>query len=92
MILSLTSACELAADSIKRAQKQYKDLYDQKAKQVDYQVGEWVFIKFPAEETGPNQKLSNPWHGPYHSVARKDQDVTATKIYFVQEGQIQVHQ
>ena len=67
-------------------------MYDRKTKQVDYQVGDWVFIKFPAEETGPNQKLSTPWHGPYRIVARKDPDVTATKVYFSHERQIQVHQ
>ena len=85
VILSLTSACELATESIRKAQKRYKDLYDRKTKQVDYQVGDWVFIKFPAEETGPNRKLSSPRHG-------QDPDVTATKVYFPHERQIQVHQ
>jgi len=65
VILSLTSAHKLAAESIKRAQEHYKNLYDWKTKQVDYQVGDWVFIRFPAEETGPNWKLSHPWYGPY---------------------------
>ena len=55
-------------------------------------MGDWVFIKFPAEETGQNRKLSNPWHGPYCVLSRRDPDVTATKVYFPQEGQIQVHQ
>ena len=50
------------------------------------------FIKFPADKTGPNRKLSNPWHGPYRVVARKDPDLTATKVYFPQEEPIQVHQ
>ena len=51
-----------------------------------------MFIRFPAEETGPNRKLSHPWHGSYRVVARKDPDLTATKVYFPQQGQIQVHQ
>ena len=56
-----------------------------KDKQVNYQVGDWVFIKFPADETRPNRKLSNSWHGPYRVV-------TATKVYFPQEGPVRVHQ
>lgn len=31
----------VAAETIK---KRYKDLYDWKAKQVEYQVGDWLFI------------------------------------------------
>ena len=58
---------------------------------MDYRLGDWVFIRFPVEETGPNRKLSSPWHGPYHIVARKDPDVTAHKSLLPQ-GQIQVHQ
>ena len=50
------------------------------------------FIKYPADETGPNRKLSNSWHGPYRVVARKDPDLMATKVYFPQEEPIQVHQ
>ena len=92
VMLSLSSARQLAVESITKAQKHYKECYDRKAKQVDYQVGDWVFIKFPAEETGRNRKLSNPWHGPYRVLSRRDPDVTATKVYFPQEGQIQVHQ
>ena len=49
-------------------------------------------FRFPAEETGLGRKLSHPWHGPYRIVSRKDPDVTATKVYFPEEGQVQVHQ
>ena len=92
IILSLTSAHDLAAKSIKVAQEHYKNSYDRGTKQVDYRLGDWVFIRFPAEETGPNRKLSSPWHEPYRIVAIRDPDVTTTKVYFPQEGQIQVHQ
>ena len=59
-MLALASAHDLAAESIKVAQKHYEDYYDRGAKQVDYRLGDWVLIKFPAEETGQNRKLSNP--------------------------------
>jgi len=91
-MLSLSSARELALDSIKRAQDQYKHYFDLSSKQVDYKVGEWIFIRFPADETGRNRKLSHPWHGPYRITTRRDPDVNAVKVYFPNEGQIQVHQ
>jgi len=56
-MLSLSSTRQLAVESIRKAQKHFKEHYDQKARQVDYQVGDWVFIKFPAQETGRNRKL-----------------------------------
>ena len=37
-------------------------------------------------------KLSRPWYGPYRFVARRDPDVTVVKVYFMQDGYIEVHQ
>ncbi len=41
-ILSLSSARELAAESVRAAQKQYKGQYDKKAQPTKYQLGDWV--------------------------------------------------
>ena len=30
-----------------------------------YKIGQWVLIRHPQEENGPNRKLSRPWHGPF---------------------------
>ena len=57
-----------------------------------YKLGDWVLIRFPREETGKQRKLSRPWHGPYHITHRNDPDVTAVKVFFPDEGSIQVHQ
>ena len=43
-------------------------------------------------ETGKNRKLSQPWQGPYRILQRNDPDITASKVYFPNDGQIQVHQ
>ena len=75
---------------VQKAQKPYKKYYDRE--QVDYRVGDWIFIRFPAKEIGRGLKLSHPWHGPYRIVSRRDPDVTATKVYFPEEGQVQIHQ
>ena len=44
------------------------------------------------DETGRQRKLSRPWHGPYRVVAKRDPDVEVSKVYFPQEGNIQIHQ
>ena len=92
VILSPSTARRLAAEAIKGAQTRYKRTYDQRSKEVNYQLGDWVMVKFPQEETGRLCKLSRPWHGPYHIIDRQDPDVTVVKIYAPQDGQIQVHQ
>ena len=92
VILSLSSARELAAANIKTAQKNYKRQYDKHAASVNFKVGDIVLVRFPHEESGKNRKLSRPWHGPYRIVQRRDPDVTVVKLYFPEEGSIQVHQ
>ena len=49
-------------------------------------------VKFPADETGRLRKLSRPWHGPYRITALNGPDVSVSKVYYPQEGGIQVHQ
>ena len=92
LVYSLSTARQLAADSIKVAQKKYKKYHDRHAAPHHYRVGEWVFVRFPQEETGRMRKLSRPWHGPYRIVSVQDPDVCVTKVYFPEEGQIRVHQ
>ena len=91
LIHSLSSARELAATSIQKAQVKYKKQYDKKAKPLPYKVGDWILIRFPQEETGANRKLSRPWHGPYRIESISSTGVVAVKVYFPQEGSIQVH-
>jgi len=76
----------------KLPRNRYKKQYDKKSKPVDYQLGDWVLVRFPHEETGKHRKLSRPWHGPYRITQRNDPDVTAVKVFFPDEGSIQVHQ
>jgi len=63
-----------------------------RAQQRHYQVGDWVMVKFPQEEQGKMRKLSHPWHGPYQVIERNDPDLSVSKVYYPQEGIIQVHQ
>ena len=88
LTVSLASARNLAASSIRQAQKKYKKSYDRKVVRRDYRVGDWVLVRFPHEEMGKGRKLSRPWHGPYRVVEANEPDVT---VYRPQDGQIQVH-
>ena len=92
VILSLSTARRLAAESITMAQAKYKGIYDRKSQEVNYQLGDWVMVRFPQEETSKQRKLSRPWYGPYRVVERRDPDVTVVKVYAPQDGRQQVHQ
>ena len=89
---SLASARELAAKSIRKAQRKYKKNYDRGTSTTEYKAGEWILICFPQEETGRLRKLSRPWHGPYRVLSTRGPDVTAIKVYFPEDSSIQVHQ
>ncbi len=65
VVLTLSSARETAVQAIRKAQGRYKHNYDRKAKCSSFKVGDWVFVRFPQEESGRLRKLSRPWHGPY---------------------------
>ena len=49
----------------------------------NYRVGDWVFVKFPAEETGKNWKLSRPWFGPYRVLEKRDPNIIVRRVYTV---------
>ena len=91
LMSSLSSARELAASQIQAAQRRYKRYFDQTTKETKLKVGDWVLIRFPAEETGARRKLSHPWHGPYRVTHLDHQNATAVKVYFPQEDSLQVH-
>ena len=90
--LVLSSARENAAKSIQRAQQQYKKQYDRRSHVIKYQSGEWVLVRFPADETGRHRKLSRSWHGPFRVTSVRDPDITVGNVYFPQDKHITVHQ
>ena len=90
--LSLSVARDNAVKSIRKAQQRYKRQYDRNTKATTFAVGQWVLVRFPADESGKNRKLSRPWHGPYRVTSVKNPDVSVVKVYFPQEKQIMIHQ
>jgi hypothetical protein len=92
MVLSLSAARRLAAKAIQAAQTKYKVSYDRHSRDMDYQIGDWVLVRFTQGETGRLRKLSRPWHGPYRVIDKRDPDIMVVKVYAPQDGHIQVHQ
>ena len=92
MMLSLSSARNLANEVNRGSQKKYKAQYDKSARDPKLMIGDWVLVYFAQDETGKNRKLSQPWHGPYKIIYKKDPDVIASKIYFPDDPAIQIHQ
>ena len=67
VMLSLSSARELAVEAIKKSQNHFKHQYDCKAVQINYCVGDWIFIRFPAVESG---KTARYWSlGKDHNLS-----------------------
>ena len=93
LVLSLSTACTLAANSIKKTQRCYKAQYDKKTRPVNHRIRDWVLVRFPYEESGNQRKVSRSWHGPYHVTHRNHSDITFVKVYFpaIQVHQSQVH-
>ena len=90
--LSLSSARSLAAQSIRKAQSKYKIQYDKRSTDRIFKRGEWILIKFPQDESGPKRKLSRPWRGPFRVISCRGPNIVASKVYFPEDNEIQVHQ
>ena len=91
LILSLSSARELAVTNIREGQQRNKERYDQRVHTKKLKVGDWVLVRFPQEESGKQRKLSKPWHGPYRIIQKTESDVTTVPVHFPESGSIQVH-
>ena len=92
LMVSLTSARQIATSCIQRAQARYKEQYDRRAREVTLSVGDWILVHFPQDESGRWRKLSRPWHGPYRITEKINPDITCVKVYHPQDGPICIHQ
>ena len=65
LMVSLSSARNLALKALQKAQLTYKDNYDRNVREFRPRVGDWVLVYFPHEDSGKNREMSRSWHGPY---------------------------
>ena len=92
LTLALSFARRTATSSIQQAQRRYKKQYDRNARPLQARVGDWVLVRFPADESGKNRKLSRPWHGPFRVTEIKRPNVEVSNVYFPQDPRIMIHQ
>ena len=92
LTMALSTARNTAVASIQKAQHRYKQQYDKDVKPLQVRLGDWVLVRFPADESGRNRKLSRPWHGPFRVTAMKGPDVEASNVYFPQDDLFLIHQ
>ena len=65
VLANLSTAWQLARDSLKLSQTAQKRQYDRSSRKVSIRPGDRVMVHMPAESQGKNWKLSRPFHGPY---------------------------
>ena len=58
MMQEMGAASDLPRKPVAKAQKQQKHHHDKKAKNANFKIGERVFVRMPAVQTGPLRKLS----------------------------------
>ena len=75
VVYTLSTTRKMAVQAIRRAQGGYKRSYDRKARCRSFKIEDWVFVRFPQDETGKCRKLSRPWHVPYRVTALSDPDI-----------------
>ena len=80
LMISLSSARELATEEIQRAQARYKKYNDRQVRETNIRIADWILVYFPHEDTGRHRKLSRPWHGPYRVVSKRDPDLTCAMV------------
>ena len=64
LLMNLQELKETVRERIDHHQLKYKEAYDSKHQQVIYKIGDLVWIKDPAIETGQSKKFSHLWKGP----------------------------
>ena len=63
-----------------------------KVNPATYRVGEWVLVKFPADESGKLRKLARPWHGPYRVTEVNEPNISVSNVYHPKKKTIKIHQ
>ena len=91
VVHTLSTARDMAVQAIKRAQGHYKCSYDRKARCQSFKMCDWVFVRFPQDETGKRRKLSRPLHGPYRVTTLSEPDICVSSVYYPNSSGIKIH-
>ena len=83
LLVSLSSARELAASTLKRAQQISKQTC---AVSRQFKNGDWVLVRFRSECR--NRKVSQPWHVPYRVLHQTDTNTAPRTAQPSQQSQV----
>ena len=92
LMVSLSSARELAVTSIREAQRHYKGQYDKGARVNNYRGRGLGVREVPCRGEWKNRKMSRPWRGPFRVLERRDPNLILRSVYFPEEPSMLVHQ
>lgn len=62
----------IAKENSDRHHAKMKDRYDKTANDVDFRVGDSVWLYVPVTPAGLSRKFTHKWHGPYRIVERQN--------------------
>ena len=85
----LKSAYESLQQKWIKNQSEYKKYYDQKQKQVNFQINDQVMVYFPVAIQGLSKKLTAKWRGPFvileklSEVNYRIKEVNGDKVFAV---------
>ena len=68
LVSILIKTCELALESIQKAQEKQRRFYDRQSRNPKFQVGDRVMVFMPSETIGKDRKLARPYHRPYRVI------------------------
>ena len=76
LVEKLKDVQKLVKERTEKAQQRMKELHDQMAKEVNFEVGQKVFVYTPKTRKGLSKKLLHCWHGPFRIDSQEN--VTCT--------------
>src|SRR6185295_3397267 len=84
-------ANEIVLENIEDAQETYKEYYDRRAKEVNYPLGSWVYLRRRVIIKGLAKKLSNQFEGPYEVIAKDNPRKYKIRKLVGKENETTVH-
>ena len=77
---NLSEAWDLARHQVKKAQKAQKKAYDRRSRDVQFGVGERVFVYMPQDKATKAYKFARPFHGPFRVVEVWENGLTVQPV------------
>ena len=70
LVERLEDVQKLVKERTEKAQQRMKELYDRTAKEVNFEIGQKVWVYTPKTRKGLSKKLLHCWHGPFRIVKK----------------------